>query len=283
MVALGLALGASVAWGGSDFLAGLASRRRSVLDVLAASQAAGLVLMLALLAVSHRPPPGSGALLPAMAAGVADVVGFAALYRALAVGRMSVVAPLSSLAAVVPLVVALAGGERHSTGAAAGIVVALAGGVLVALDRDPQVGGRRAAPGVALAVIAALAFGGFFTAMDAAADAGGVAWAMALNRATSFALLAVVFAVARRGLRCRARELRAAGVAGALDATATAIFALALTEGLASTVSVVGSMYPVTTVALGAVVLHERPRAAQAGGVAAVLAGIGLLTVTGGA
>jgi len=123
----------------------------------------------------------------------------------------------------------------------------------------------------------------FFTALNAAADAGGVAWAMALNRATSFALLALVFAVAAGGFTavratCASRASRAP-----FDAAATAISALGLTEGLASTVSVVGSMYPVTTVALGAVVLHERPRAAQAAGVAAVLAGIGLLTATGGA
>jgi drug/metabolite transporter (DMT)-like permease len=54
-------------------------------------------------------------------------------------------------------------------------------------------------------------------------------------------------------------------------------------HGMTSTVGVIGSLYPVTTVGLAAVVLHERPRALQALGVAGVLVGIGLVTAWGGA
>ena len=50
---------------------------------------------------------------------------------------------------------------------------------------------------------------------------------------------------------------------------------------MTSTVGVIGSLYPVTTAALGAIVLRERPRALQALGVAGVLAGIGLVTAWG--
>src|SRR3954452_9582070 len=119
MLALVLALGAGVAWGGSDFLAGLASRRLPVLAVLIGSQAAGLVLLLGLLGVAGGPPPApgslppapaargawrfgrpgvpggpppaAGSLAPAAAAAVAELLGFAALYKSLALGPMSVV------------------------------------------------------------------------------------------------------------------------------------------------------------------------------------------------
>jgi drug/metabolite transporter (DMT)-like permease len=120
-------------------------------------------------------------------------------------------------------------------------------------------------------------------AIDVAANEGGVAWAVSVNRATSFAALIVVIAIGRRGLSCCAGDLRAAGVVGLLDAGANALFALALTEGLASTVSVIGSLYPVTTVALAAVLLRERPRAVQALGVLGVLVGIGVVSAWGGA
>jgi drug/metabolite transporter (DMT)-like permease len=284
MMALGLALGAAVAWGGSDFLAGLASRRLPVLDVLAVSQLAGLVILLVPLAAASGPAPGPDAVLPACAAGVAELVGFAALYRALAVGPMSVVAPLSSLAAAVPVTAGLLAGERPGTGVAVGLALALAGGAVVAVEGDEgHAEGRRVAPGAALALAAALAFGTFFTAMHAAAQAGGVAWAVALNRATSMVLIGLVLVAARRGPSWRAPDLRAAGVAGILDAGANALFALALTEGLASTVSVIGSLYPVTTVLLAAVVLRERPRSIQALGIVAVLAGVGLVSAWGGA
>lgn len=284
MIALGLALGASIAWGSSDFLAGLVSRRLPVLTVLALSQGAGLVVLLALLALAGQPAPPPATALAAAVAGLAEVVGFAALYRSLALGPMSVVAPVSSLAGVVPVALGAAAGKLPAAGVGAGLAVALACGALVALERDPSDSARcRIAPGAALAALSALGFGIFFVAMDIAAADGGVAWAVTVNRATSFTALIAASALARRRPRCGRADLRAAGTVGLLDTGANALFALALTEGLASTVSVIGGLYPVTTVALATVVLRERPRRVQALGVAGVLAGVALVTACGGA
>jgi drug/metabolite transporter (DMT)-like permease len=284
MIALGLALGASIAWGGSDFLAGLVARRLPVLTLLILSQAAGLALLLILLAMTGDPVPPPSAALAAACAGVAEMVGFAAFYRALAIGPMSVVAPLASLAAIVPVVVGVAGGERPGTGTAVGLALALACGALVAFERDPEDGQhRRVAPGAAMAGLAALAFGLFFLGTDAASNSGGVAWAVAVNRTTSFAALTLVVLVGRRAITWESRDLRPAAVVGLLDAGANALFALALTYGMTSTVSVVGSLFPVTTVILGAILLRERPGWTQAAGVAGVLIGVGLVTACGGA
>jgi drug/metabolite transporter (DMT)-like permease len=284
MIALGLALGASIAWGGSDFLAGLAARRLPVVTVLLLSQGAGLVLLLVLLAASGEPAPPAAAAAAAAAAGLAEVLGFMTLYRSLAVGPMSVVAPISSLAAIVPVGFALAGGELPSSRVAVGLGIALAGGALASLDGDPSHRGRaRVAPGAALAALAALSFGAFFVAIDAAADRGGAGWAVSVDRAASFAALAVIVVVGRRGLAFRRRDLRAAGVVGVLDAGANVLFAVALTEGLASTVSVIGSLYPVTTIVLATIVLRERPRLVQTLGIVYVLYGVGLVTAWGGA
>ena len=275
MAALGLAVGASLAWGGSDFLAGVASRRLGVLTVLALSQAAGLAALLVLLAASGQPAPSGQAVLVAAAAGVAELIGFATLYRSLARGPMGLVAPLSSLGAVVPVVVALSAGERPGVATAAGLAVALGGAALVAVE--PRGSGPRLAPGAALGVVSALAFGAFFVAMDSAADSGGAVWAVTANRATSVSVLVAVVLLTGRGRAWGLRDLRAAGAVGVLDAGANALFAFALTEGLASTVSVIGSLYPVTTVVLAAIVLHERPARPQAFGVLCVLAGVALV------
>ncbi|HEX5901329.1 MAG TPA: EamA family transporter [Solirubrobacteraceae bacterium] len=278
MVALGLALGASIAWGGSDFLAGLVTRRLPVLTVLVLSQAAGLVLLLILLALAGQRPPPADAVLIAAGAGLAEMAGFAALYRALAIGPMSVVAPLASLAAVVPVAAGLAGGERPEPAVALGLALAVACGALVAFEYDPEERRRgRIAPGAALAAFSALAFGAFFVGTNAASDAGGVAWTVAVNRSTSFAALALAVAIGRKGLTYRSADLRPAAVIGLLDAGANALFALALTRGMTSTVGVIGSLYPVTTVVLATVILRERPRALQAVGVAGVLVGVGLV------
>ena len=284
MVALGLALGASIAWGGSDFLAGLVARRLPILTILVLSQGAGLVLLLVLLALAGQPAPPGEAVLIAGGAGLAEVVGFAALYRSLAIGPMSVVAPLASLAAVVPVAAGIAGGERPEAVVATGLALAIGCGALVAFEHDPDDRRRRRiAPGAALAAFSALAFGAFFVGTDAASQAGGVAWTVAVNRSTSFAALTLVVLIGRRGLSYQSTDLRPAAVIGLLDAGANALFALALNRGMTSTVGVIGSLYPITTVVLAAVVLHERPRAAQALGVAGVLVGIGLVTAWGGA
>lgn len=278
MAALGLAFGASLAWGGSDFLAGVASRRLGVLTVLVLSQAAGLAALLVLLVIiapPTQPAPSGGAALVAAGAGVAELVGFATLYRSLASGPMGLVAPLSSLGAVVPVVVALSAGERPGAATAAGLALALGGAALVAVEPD---GARtRLAPGAALGIVSALAFGVFFVAMDRAADSGGAVWAVTANRATSVSVLVALVLLTGRGRGWGLGDLRAAGAVGVLDAGANALFAFALTEGLASTVSVVGSLYPVTTVVLAAVVLHERPARPQALGVLCVLAGVALV------
>src|SRR5438034_1192160 len=102
VLAIALALGASVAWGGSDFVAGVATRRRSLLLVLAGSQACGLVVVGAILAAGGQPTPAVGAIVLAGAAGVAELAGFAALYTGLARGPMGVVAPVSALGGAVP-------------------------------------------------------------------------------------------------------------------------------------------------------------------------------------
>jgi drug/metabolite transporter (DMT)-like permease len=73
-------------------------------------------------------------------------------------------------------------------------------------------------------------------------------------------------------------DLAAVASVGLLDAAANAMFAFALTQGLMSTVSVLGSLYPVTTVVLAAMVLDERVAPRQAAGVATVLAGISLVS-----
>jgi drug/metabolite transporter (DMT)-like permease len=280
MLALALALGASVAWGGSDFVAGLASRRMPLLAVLVGSQMAGLVLLLGLLAITGEAPPPGGAVLAAALAGVAELVGFAALYKALAMGPMSVVAPISSAAALVPVSASVLTGARPSTAAAVGMGLVLLGAALACAEPDTGAARRLGGilPGAALAALAALCFGAFFVGMDSAAHDAGAVWAVALNRSTSVSVLVFAVALMRPRVGVGRTDLAAVAAVGLLDAAANAMFAFALTQGLLSTVSVLGSLYPVTTVVLAVMVLDERVAPRQAAGVAIVLAGIGVVS-----
>src|SRR3954466_12184155 len=131
MAAGGLGLSSSLAWGFADFFGGLQSRRYGVLAVMAITQTTGLCMVLAVVALrGTAPPPGWDWVAWAVGGGLMGIAGLAAFYRGLATGNMGVVAPISSAAAVVPLVVGLAQGDRPSAIQSGGIALCIVGVVL---------------------------------------------------------------------------------------------------------------------------------------------------------
>ena len=111
MIAIPLALAASLLYGLSDFLGGVKSRSLPQLSVLLISQATTLVVLVVAVVVLAPAPPSGSHLVYAVTGGLLEAVGVAAMYRGLAVGSMSVVAPVAATAPVVPVVAGLALGE----------------------------------------------------------------------------------------------------------------------------------------------------------------------------
>jgi drug/metabolite transporter (DMT)-like permease len=279
MTPIAFALAASFAWGCSDFLAGVQSRRERVLGLLIASQAAGLSVLVPLALISGEALPDAGQLLWSAAAGIAELVGFACFYRAMAIGDMGVVAPITGAAALVPLAVDLVAGHRPGPIALSGVALAVAG-VGLASGRRDGAERRRAAAAVGLAVLAAVTFGLFFVGMDAAATSG-VWWPVVVNRFASLGLLLLASQAAGRSPVLPRRAWPAAAAIGILDIAANALYVAALGQGLAGVVSVLSSLYPVTTVALAWLVLRERASSLQRLGVAGALAGVALVSLGG--
>ena len=278
MLAVSLALAASVAWGLADFIAGVKSRTVALLAVSVVSQAAGLAALGAFVAGRAPAPPEARYVALAALAGVCGAVGLTALYRGLAVGAMSVVAPITGTAAAIPVLVGLAAGERPSPGQALGLLLALTGVVLA--SRQPAAGGRtsRVAAGAGLGVVAALGIGGFLAALDGAGD-GGLLWALLVSRATSLTLLGAAALVVRPRLLLGGRDLASLVAVGALDVSANALFAVAAARGLVSLAAVLASLYPIVTIFLARWVLAERIGRPQQAGVAVALVGVVLITL----
>src|SRR5258708_38019940 len=104
-----LGLPAAAAWGAGAFTGGVASRRAHVFAVLVAAHAAGIVLLSALALLVSEPAPARAALGWAALAGIAGAVGLTALWRAFAVGKMGIAAPVAAvLTAVLPVLVGIA-------------------------------------------------------------------------------------------------------------------------------------------------------------------------------
>src|SRR5215218_541179 len=133
-IGLILALTAAVAYGASDFVGGSGSRKHSPWAVVLIGQLCGAALMVAcgLLAPAN---PRAADLAWALLAGAGSATGSIFLYRGLSRGRMGLVAPVSAVgAAVLPVLVGVALGERPTWLAWLGVLVALPGIWLVSRE-----------------------------------------------------------------------------------------------------------------------------------------------------
>jgi drug/metabolite transporter (DMT)-like permease len=269
-----LALTAAVAYGAGDFLGGVAARREPATAVVLWSHIVGL-LLLATAAPLLGGEVTTPALLVGAVAGVAGATGVAAFYKALSLGTMSVVAPITGLlSAALPVLAGLARGERPEPVALVGIAIALLAIVLVSREAasvDEESGRGRSsqqqARALALAVGAGVAFGLFFVVIDGASESAGI-WPLVAARVASVALFG---SLALAGLAA-ARVPRTAGVAalgcGVLDAAANVLYVLALSHGLLSIVSVLTALYPASTVLLARYLLGEQMSPVQRAGLA---------------
>jgi drug/metabolite transporter (DMT)-like permease len=254
-LAAALALCGALSWGLGDFLGGIAARRLALLVVLAVSQAIGLAGVALWVVVAGDPFPGLGELLPAVGAGIAGLVGLAALYRGLAVGAMGIVAPISAASPIVPLVVDATQGFVPGPVQLLGVALVLAG--IAALSWEPAAPGRsRFATGAGLAIVAALGFGLFVVGIDAGADESAP-WAVVAARSASVGIALVAILATSTPLGVPRRVLPLLVGIGVFDTGANVLVALATTYGAAGIVAVLSALYPVVTVALARLVLGE--------------------------
>ena len=298
-----LGLLSSVTYGVVDFLGGLLTRRAGVFAVALLSQAFGTILLLPLVPLVGGDPTiralGWGG-----AAGVGGGLGVTLLYRGLARGRMSVVAPVVAvIAASVPVAAGLSLGERPGAPALAGVGLALVAVAMIASSPhggggpggEPVEGGstvaavpvlpageRRAgalrvtrgvAAGLAEALAAGVLLGGYLVAIARAGSGTGL-WPVAAARVTSICVIGGIALAARRRVAPPRRFLRAIAIVGVLDMAANVLYLLAVRRGLLSLIGVLSSLYPASTIVLARIVLRERLGRLQ--GLGLVLAGAGV-------
>jgi drug/metabolite transporter (DMT)-like permease len=242
--------------------------------VLFGAQVGGLAAIGLVVAIRGKGPADAATLL-AIPASLSGTLGLYAYYRGMAVGAMSVVAPIAGVSAAIPVTVGLATGDRPSALQIAGIVLALVGVGLA--SREHQEGERRVAAGVGLALVAALGFGGYFVPMHAAGQAD-FWWASLIFRSTSFAVIAGAALAVRSPLRLSRGDAIFVAAVGIGDMLGNLLFAASSRHGLVSVTSVLASLYPIVTVALARAVLRERIDRWQEAGVLGTLAGVVLIS-----
>lgn len=273
LASAGFGLASAASWGAGDFSGGLAARRWSVFAVTVTARCAGVVLLVALVLGLREPPLSRAGMGWAGAAGVVGSIGLAALYRALAVGQMGVVAPVSGvLSAGLPVLFTGFFRGLPTTAQIVGFGLAMTSVWMLSRPQSPAGGPG----GFGLALLSGVGFGGFLV-LVAQASRSAWLWPLAVANMTSLATL-LLLAVATRQLgRPSSGSLPFAILAGVLDVAGNAFFLLAAQLGRLDTAAVLSSLYPASTVLLAWAVLRERVSPLQAAGIVVALAAIALI------
>jgi drug/metabolite transporter (DMT)-like permease len=286
-VAAALALASAIFYGAGDFFGGLTARRANTTAAVLVSQSAGLVVLLVILPFLPAATLRAGDLVWGAVAGVAGGIGVALLYRALAIGTMAVVAPVTAVCAVaIPVAASVLSGDRVSPLAGAGIATAIVAIVLVSHPPREAADERAAAAsgrprGVLLALMSGVAIGIFFLALARTSPEGGV-FPLVAARTASVGLFAIFAAAGRVVVRMPARTMALALIGGTLDMTANGLYLVSTHSGVLSITATLASLYPASTIVLARLVLGERLSPWQAVGIVCALVAI-VLIVSGAA
>jgi drug/metabolite transporter (DMT)-like permease len=270
-----LALGASLAWGVSDFVGPLIARTAGTLRVLFWAQIGGVLAIALAVAIRGHGPAGWGVLF-AIVAAIGGMLGLFAYYRGIQHGTISVVAPIAGVSAIVPVIFGIATGDSPSAWQLTGIACALLGVALASIERHE--GSQRIAAGAGLALLAAAGFGFYFPWMHAAGKVD-FWWASLVFRSVALLLVVAVVAQQHVPLKLGKRDLAIVFAVGVGDTIGNVLFAASSGHGLISLTSVLASLYPVVTVLLAASVLRENVAPLQKAGIVLTLAGVVLISL----
>ena len=273
-----LALLSSALWGSADFFAGRMSKKHHPFAVLGFSQVIGLFVGLLILVISGswqgKVLGFDGYLIPGALAGLAGYIGLACLYEGLSTGRMGVVAPISSMSAVVPLAYALATGDALSTLALVGVFIALVG---VFCASGPELSQGMPIKPLLLALGAAAGFGLSLTFIAVGSDSSALLTMVSMRGATFFVTISIALRFRTTG-KFGKKDLPLLIFIGAADFLANLLLGVATTKGLVSVAMVFGSLYPIATALLAFEFLNERLHAVQYIGIGLAVGGVSLIS-----
>jgi drug/metabolite transporter (DMT)-like permease len=275
-VALGVLV--AIGFGSADFLGGFTSQRLHTVTVLLVSQSFGLTAAIVLVLTLRDAVPDAHVFVLSAVAGVVGVGALWLLFRGLAVGRMSVVAPLSAVGSgLLPVAWGLLRGERPTALALVGVALALVAVVIIGrgAEHDP-VPSIPASQELALGIGSGFGFGVVLILFSESATDSGM-WPLLIARGAAVPVLAALAFALGRSPRVPFADLPPVAGAGLFDVGANAMVLLAVRRGLLSLVAPVAALYPATTVLLARVVLHERIGRQRAGGLALGLVGLALI------
>jgi drug/metabolite transporter (DMT)-like permease len=252
----------------------LAAKRASVFRVVAVAHGCGLIAMLTMACLTGEAIPPRADLEWGAFAGLVGAFGIAALYKALAIGRMGVVAPVAAvITGVLPVLVGFRTEGMPDLAQLFGFALALVSIWLVARPNE-DVDSHR---GLGLAILAGVMFGLFLVAGKQAGH-HGVFWPLVAARFISTLLMLALVAISPRDPQPLRTVFWPMILSGLLDSAGNALFIAATRHGRLDVAAVLSSLYPASTVILARVFLKERISSWQGVGIVGALASVALIS-----
>ncbi|WP_022664250.1 DMT family transporter [Desulfospira joergensenii] len=277
MLSILLSLVACVGWGVADFIGGLKSRTLPTFTLLLISNISGISCLLLIVAAFSRNLPEDPNLIWSVPAGFVGLTAMYLLYRSLAIGVISILAPVSATGTILPVVWGIICGDTLSGLQLSGMAMAFAGTILAVMESGGETHRVKAAKGIHLALAAAVCIGFYFILMDRAAQNHPL-WASMIMRCSTLVFLIPLMLINRTPLTVGKPHLPWVVIMGLVDTIAAFAFAAATREGMLSVVSILSSLYPAVTVFLSAVIVKEKLNKAQSFGVLLAISGVALIS-----
>jgi drug/metabolite transporter (DMT)-like permease len=268
-----LGLASAFSWGSGDFIGGLASRRSSILATVIVSQAVGLTMLALMGLVTGEKAPYTLYLLWSAAAGLSGGMGLVALYRALAKGEMTVVAPVTGVVTAGIPVLFGAYLEGFPTW------LQLIGFMMAITGVGLTTGFRRTSQGLLAGLIAGIGFGLFLVFMGQVGD-GYFFWPLTISRSTTMAACLTLALARKTTLKTSPKILPMIALGGLLDAGGSGLFLLARHATRLDVSAVLSSLYPMATVILAYLILGEKPTPLKTAGILLAIAATPLIKNT---
>ncbi len=269
-------LSSALLFGTADFIGGFASKKQNSFTVLLIDYMAGLPPLFILGIIWNTPLPAWESLLAGGMAGVFAVSGLGIFYRTLAVSHMGVVAPVTALvSAGLPVIF---GAVIEGLPTLFQITGFILGFIAIWFLSSPKNVAGISLRGIKAPILSGICFGLYFIIMDYAVDQS-IIWPLVSSRISGLALLLVGLLTTRKIPIPQIRKTPLPILAGLFDATASLLFAFAVTHGRLDIASVLTSMYPAATVLLAWILLKEKLRPPQLFGLGGALVALALITV----
>ena len=275
MIAILGGLGAAIAFSVSMLASSRSSRLIGADSVVAWVMVVGLAVALPAALWDGVPAQHGAATIGWLAvAGCGNVGGLLLGYSALRVGRVGIVAPITSTEGAIAALIAVGAGEHLAPLSGVMLAVIACGVALAGAARDAVV--PRETRAILLAVAAAIAFGAGLYATGRISARMPIPWAVLPARLVGVLVVAVPLALTSR-LRLTRRALPLVVASGVAEVAGFASFAVGARHGIAVS-AVLASQFAAISAVAAYLLFHERLVRLQIAGVVLVLVGVAVLS-----